>query len=180
MPQLPRPFHFPPFRHHDFFNHKKFKEMPRLLKRKDKKNAENQPIPCDFTASTLNVMVEEQVSQQELQARCVRYYDYLAALQPPQETIMLRASNFTTESVLQLIQSNPTSTFLRVYYGINEFGEHGLFMGAVTEQPATAGSTSTAGITASETTTEDPTYVEECCACPPRGNCQDDTLLVWP
>ncbi|WP_207436056.1 hypothetical protein [Sabulibacter ruber] len=142
--------------------------MPILLTRNvDNSMSGPEPGPCDFSGSTPNVMVEQPVPLGELKARCDRYRQYLASLQPSQEDTMMRAANFTTESVLRLIQQYPASSFIRVYYGIGEDGRHVIFMGAVQGEPSFA------------RTEAEALYVDDCCLCPPRLNCQEDGLLAW-
>ena len=143
--------------------------MPKLLKRK-KEDQQEKSLPCNFSEPSMNVMVAEQTTIEELRQRCARYLELLKSLQPSQENVMIRATNFTVGSVQQLIQDNPDSTFLRVYYGIEETGEHIMFMGAVTE-----GAMATAS---AEGTPEAGTdYVDTCCSCPPMGDCKNDELL---
>lgn len=137
--------------------------MPTLITRKTD-NLQEQAQPCNFSDLSQNEFVEVEVSLEELRARCTRYKDYLAALQPPQDGTMIRAANFTTDSVLQMIQQNPSSSFIRVYYGIEENGEHRLFMAPVND-------------VSSLTTETELTYVDDCCRCPPRMNCPEDELL---
>ncbi len=137
--------------------------MPKLLTR-EVEDSLKQPEPCNLSAPAENVMVEQQVPIEEFKERCDRYLKLLSSLQLPQQNTMVRAANFTTESVLQMIQSSPGSSFIRVYYGIDANGEHGLFMAPISE----AGSLDT---------NEETVYVDDCCACPPLGNCQDDPLL---
>ncbi|WP_242917392.1 hypothetical protein [Pontibacter liquoris] len=136
--------------------------MPRLITRN---TTETKEQPCHFTDLSQNVFLEEQVTIEALQARCARYRDLLASLQPPQENTMIRAANFTTDSVLQLIQQSPTSAFIRVYYGLDENGEHLLFMAPVSDAGTLA-------------MTEETIYVDDCCRCPPMGNCPEDPLLA--
>ncbi|PRY09840.1 hypothetical protein CLV24_11744 [Pontibacter ummariensis] len=137
--------------------------MPILLTRqKDDVLAKSQP--CDFSDPSLNQIVEQQTTIEEMKKRCDRYKQLLASLQPPQDNTMIRAANFTTDSVLQMIQQSPSSSFIRVYYGIEESGEHVLFMAPVTE----------AGTLAAE---EETIYVDDCCRCPPLSNCPADGLL---
>lgn len=139
--------------------------MPTLITRKtDNLLDQDQTQPCNFSDLSQNEFVEVQIPLEELRERCARYRDYLAALQPPQDTLMIRAANFTTDSVLQMIQQNPGSAFIRVYYGIEATGEHRLFMAPVMEAN-------------SLTTETDLTYVDDCCRCPPRLNCPEDELL---
>jgi hypothetical protein len=68
--------------------------------------------------------------------------------------------------VRQLLDQSPGSAFIRVYYGIEENGEHRLFMAPVAE----AGT-----LTMAQTT--DMLFVDDCCHCPPRLNCPADALL---
>ncbi|WP_192822816.1 hypothetical protein [Rufibacter sp. LB8] len=146
-------------------------------------DSQKQADPCNFSEPTANVMVEQQIPIEDLKLRCDRYKDYLAALQPPQDNLMIRASNFTTDSVLQLIQANPGSAFIRVYYGIKEDGQHVFFMGAVEDSTSLlTQDTSVSSVESTDTggeTPGDPTYIDDCCSCPPRGGCQDDPLITW-
>jgi len=158
--------------------------MPKLITRK-KNSATVQAEPCNFIDPSQNAFVEQQVPLDEFKARCARYYDYLAALQPPQENTMIRAANFTTDAVLRLLQQNPASAFIRVYYGIDANGEHGLFMAPVPEETAATAAGGTdlpaAGTATSEEAAADELlYVDDCCVCPPRLNCPRDGLLAWP
>ncbi|MDX5483202.1 MAG: hypothetical protein LPK07_16095 [Hymenobacteraceae bacterium] len=137
--------------------------MPTLLTRQAAASLEQRPA-CNFSEPSQNVLVEQQVTLEELKKRCARYKELLASLQPPQDQSMIRAANFTSESVLRMLQQNPQSTFIRVYYGIDAQGEHLLFMAPVTN-------------TASLAAEEDTLYVEACCACPPLRNCPADELL---
>lgn len=137
--------------------------MPTLLTRQVEASLDQTP-PCNFSDPTQNVFQEQQVTIEELEARCARYQQLLASLQPPQDQTMIRAANFTTDSVQLLLQQSPNSTFIRVYYGIDENGEHMLFMAPVTE-------------TGSLVAEEETVYVEACCACPPLRNCPEDELL---
>ncbi|MFB9862737.1 hypothetical protein [Rufibacter immobilis] len=135
--------------------------MPKLL---TPTSREAQTPLCQFSQPTQNVLEEQQVPMEELKARCDRYYDHLSALQPPQENIMLRAANFTVASIQQMIQASPDSAFIRVYYGIKENGEHELFMVPVNPD-------------GTPDSNADTVYVDNCCACPPMGNCSNDELL---
>ncbi len=137
--------------------------MPTLLTRQTEALLEDVQ-PCNFSDSEQNQLVAQQVTIEELRNRCDRYKKLLTSLQPAQDTTMIRAANFTTDSILQMIQQSPTSAFIRVYYGIDETGEHRLFMAPVTE----------AGTLAAE---EDTLYVDDCCRCPPLLNCPADELL---
>jgi len=138
--------------------------MPTLITRATSDSLE-QESPCNFNDLTQNKFVEQKITSSDLQQRCARYADLLASLQPSQLGTMLQAANFTTDSVLQLIQQNPGSAFLRVYYGIDETGEHRLFMGPVSDSSS---------VTAMD---EETLYVDDCCHCPPMGNCPNDELL---
>lgn len=138
--------------------------MPTLLTRSN--DASSPEFPCNFSDPSQNQLVALQVTLEELQARCARYRTLLSSLLPSQEHIMIQAANFTTDSVRQLLAHSPDSAFIRVYYGIEENGEHRLFMAPV----------SGAG-TLSEPETEDLLFVDDCCHCPPRRNCPADELL---
>ncbi|MBB6611769.1 hypothetical protein H7F15_12025 [Pontibacter sp. Tf4] len=137
--------------------------MPTLITRKTD-GLQEQTQPCNFSDVNQNEFVELDVTHEELRQRCARYKAYLAALQPPQDNTMIRAANFTTDSVLQMIQQSPGSAFIRVYYGIEENGEHRLFMAPVNDAN-------------SLTTETDLTYVDDCCRCPPLLNCPADDLM---
>lgn len=134
--------------------------MPTLITRK----TEEQDMSCNYSDLTQNIFVEQQVTIEDLKKRCARYKELLDSLQAP-ENSMIRAANFTSESVLQMLQQSPSSAFIRVYYGIEENGEHVLFMAPVTE----AGTLTTAN---------DTIYVDSCCECPPLRNCPEDELLA--
>lgn len=137
--------------------------MPKLITRQTD-SLQKQDQPCNFEDLSQNIFEEQEITIEELKKRCARYRELLASLQPSQEQTMIQASNFTTESVLQLIQRSPGSAFIRVYYGIEENGEHRLFMAPVSE--------------AGNLVTEDSSiYVDDCCHCPPRLNCPADELL---
>jgi len=140
--------------------------MPTLLTRK-KDNLQEQAQPCNFSDAAQNELIEMPTSLEELRKRCARYEELLSSLQPPQGNSMIRAANFTTDSVLKLVQQSPASSFIRVYYGIDERGKHLLFMAPVKQD----------GMLAAE---EDTIYADDCCACPPRLNCPPDELLEWP
>ncbi|TXK33749.1 hypothetical protein FVR03_18775 [Pontibacter qinzhouensis] len=137
--------------------------MPKLLT-KVMQEGQPQADPCDFTDLSRNDLTETAVTLQELRDRCDRYKTYLASLQPPQGDIMIRAANFTTESVLRMIGHSPDSPFIRVYYGIGDDGRHLLFLAPVQQ----------AGVLAKGDNT---IYVDDCCACPPIRNCPGDELL---
>lgn len=133
--------------------------MPTLITPK----TNEQDAPCNYSSLSQNVFEERHVTIDELKQRCARYKELLDSLQAPEES-MIRAANFTTDSVLMMLQQNPSSSFIRVYFGIEENGKPVLFMTPVTE----AGTLST----------EDETiYVDDCCACPPRLNCPEDEIL---
>lgn len=150
--------------------------MPKLITRK----VHMQDEPCNFTDLSQNDFVEQHVPLTELKMRCTRYKDYLAALQPPQENIMVRAASFTVDSVLQVIQKNPQAAFIRVYNGIDENGQHLLFMAPVTQTGSTTeevASFSTTEESTTSTSEEEITVADSCCECPPLRNCQGDELL---
>ena len=110
--------------------------------------------------------------------RCTRYRDYLASLQPPQDQVMIRAANFSVESILQIIQEKPEAAFVRVYYGIEADGRHLLFMTPVSDAgTATAPSAYDTLAATSSATEEDLVFADECCHCPPRLNCPKDVLI---
>lgn len=144
--------------------------MPNLITRKPEQKNE----PCNFTEPALNEFVVQQVSSDLLRMRCTRFKDHLAALQPPQHETIIRAANFTVDSVLNMIQQNPDAPFIRVYNGIDEEGKHLLFMTTTTGTVESTGTTVTETASASE---EELTFADSCCECPPLRNCQDDDLL---
>ena len=137
--------------------------MPILISPKVE-SLQMQTSSCSFHNPAQNEFTTQQVTMEELKERCDRYAKLLASLQPPQDATMIRAANFTTDSVLQMLQQYPGSTFIRVYYGIDEAGNHLLFMAPVPDSE-------------SQIAQEDTIYVDGCCHCPPMGNCPNDGLL---
>ena len=106
----------------------------------------------------------QQTTIEELKARCDRYAAMLATLSSPLRAKMVRATNFRADAVADLLAQNPDYAFIRIYNGIDEHGNHLLFMAP-------------AGHDGASITEEDTIWLDDCCRCPPMGNCPSDPIL---
>lgn len=137
--------------------------MPRLFTR-PKNKLNRSTAPYDFKNASREEFEMQQTTIEELKARCDRYEAMLATLSSPVRAKMLRATNFRADAVADMLAQHPGYTFIRIYNGIDEQGNHLMFMAP-------------AGHDGASFTEEDTIWLDDCCRCPPMGNCPADPIL---
>jgi hypothetical protein len=144
--------------------------MPTLWTRLKSKDTDATPA-CDFQTLENNQFITiESTSQdpilEKLKKRCKKFKEELIDTSPHKEKI-IRAANFKLNgdrSVMEMIKKNPNMFFLRVYYGIDDNGEHVCFLSLTPEDNPNV-------------SIADPIFLDNCCHCPPMSNCPKDQLL---
>lgn len=119
----------------------------------------------NYETASANDFEMQQASIAELQERCRKYEEMIATLDSPLREKMVRATNFRVDALRDMLVQNPAYTYVRVYNGIDTDGNHLLFM-------APAGQD---GVSIAE---DDTVWLDDCCRCPPMGNCNDDPILA--
>lgn len=137
--------------------------MPKLFT--STKNNPKQATPLyNYKAASADDFEMQQASIEELQERCRKYEEMIATLDSPLREKMVRATNFRVDALRDMLDQNIGYTYVRVYNGIDTDGNHMLFMA-----PAGQDGITIAG--------DDTVWQDDCCRCPPMGNCNDDPIL---
>jgi hypothetical protein len=134
---------------------------------------------CDYQHPEKTLLVpitdtDQETVIEKLKKRCKKFKDnVLPAVNHPHKDSMIRAANFLAKpipskpelrSVLDMIQQNEDILHIRVYYGVDENGEHVFFMVPIRE----------GGMIIEKA---DTIFLDNCCHCPPMSNCPNDQLL---